>query len=86
MVLLGKLWGKKPSSSALKIYFNACQEKIVGKVASVQGAVISLVNDFDYPATVLKDTPYLKWRNDQGPWRSARKRQRQKKPMHCIAK
>ena len=51
----------------MKISINAYREKIVGKVVSVQGAVISLATDSGSPATVLKDTPYLKWRNDQGP-------------------
>ena len=33
---------------------------MVGNVVSVHGAVISSVTDFDSPAILLNDTPYLK--------------------------
>ena len=33
---------------------------MVGNVVSVHGAVVSSVTDFDSPAILLNDTPYLK--------------------------
>ena len=41
------------------IYFKAGL-RIVGKVVSVYGSVISAVTDFDFPGILLNDTPYLK--------------------------
>ena len=36
------------------------QEKMVDNVVSIYGAVIPSVTDFDSPAILLNDTPYLK--------------------------
>ena len=35
-------------------------DRIFGKLVPFYGAIISAVTDFDFPAIILNDTPYLK--------------------------
>ena len=44
----------------MNIFSSDERDRIVCKVVSFRGAVISSVTDFDSPAIFLNDTPYLK--------------------------